>query len=68
MRMANFYNDNDLIDYHNGYGTPDSMLLKQVITAGFKPIAITVMLCEETIIFKSKVDANAAAEKFLPEG
>jgi hypothetical protein len=63
-----FDNEDELIEYHDNYGTFDSILLKQVITAGFKPIAITVMVCEETFIFKSKCDAEAAAKQFLPEG
>lgn len=57
-----------LEEYHNNYGTPDSLLLKEVREAGFKPIAITVLMCEETFIFKSEVEAQKAAEKFLPEG
>lgn len=50
------------------YGTPDSDLLDAVIQAGFKPIGITVLMCEETFIFKSKQEAEEAAEIFLPEG
>jgi hypothetical protein len=61
-------NDQEQINYFNNYGTPDSYLLKEVFDAGFKPIGITVMLCEETFIFKSELEANEAAKKFLPEG
>lgn len=50
------------------YGTPNSDLLREVREAGFKPIGITVMLCEETFIFKGKKEAEDAAKKFLPEG
>jgi len=50
------------------YGTPTSALLQQVREAGFKPIGITVLLCEETFIFKNNGDAQRAAEQFLPEG
>jgi hypothetical protein len=53
---------------HDTYGTPESSLLKKVREAGHKPIAITVILCEETFIFKNKWDAEAAAAMFLPEG
>lgn len=60
----------DFTDYseYDGHGNPDSLLLKKVIASGFKPIGITIMICEETFIFKSKQEASAAAEKFLPEG
>jgi len=61
--------ENDF-DYslHDASGTPDSHLLKEIRDAGFKPIGITVMMCEETFIFKNKIEANLAAEKFMPEG
>jgi hypothetical protein len=60
----------DDTDYreHDAYGTPESVLLKKVREAGFKPIAITVLLCEETFVFKGKQECQAAADKFLPEG
>lgn len=50
------------------YGTPNSALLKKVKEAGFKPIGITVMLCEETFIFKGKTEAEAAWKMFANEG
>lgn len=50
------------------YGKPNSILLKKVIAAGFKPIGITVMMCEETFIFKGNFDAERASKLFLPEG
>lgn len=50
------------------YGTPNSYLLKLVRDAGFKPIGITVLLCEETFIFKGIEEAKRAANMFLPEG
>ena len=53
---------------YNAYGTPDSTLLKKVREAGFKPIGISVILCEETFIFKSEAEAEDAAHIFLPEG
>jgi hypothetical protein len=53
---------------HGSYGTPNSELLKEICDAGFKPIGITILMCEETFIFKNKFEAVAAAEKFLPEG
>jgi len=52
----------------NTYGTPQSKLLQQVIDAGFKPIAITTMICEETFVFKNDIEAKSAWEKFKPEG
>lgn len=52
----------------DNYGKPTSLLLKEIVSAGYKPIGITVMMCEETFIFKNKLDAEAAARKFLPEG
>jgi hypothetical protein len=61
------FNEDEIIDQET-YGTPNSPLLKKVREAGFKPIAITVVLCEETFIFKGKAEAEDAAEKFLPEG
>jgi len=53
---------------HEGYGTPNSSLLKKIREAGFKPIGITTVICEETFIFKGKQEAQEAADMFLPEG
>lgn len=50
------------------YGTPNSSLLMKVKKAGFNPVGITVMLCEETFIFKGSKEAEDAAKVFLPEG
>jgi len=61
-------NDDALIEWHDKYGTSESLLLKEVQAAGFKPVGITVMMCEETFIFKGDTDAKAAAKQFLPEG
>ncbi len=61
------FDDTDYEEF-DGYGTPNSYLLKQVREAGFKPIAITVVMCEETFIFKGKQEAQAAWEIFKPEG
>ena len=52
----------------SAYGTPDSMLLKMVREAGFKPVGITTMMCEETFIFKGNAEADKAAKMFMPEG
>ena len=60
--------DDDYKDHASTYGTPESPFLREIRDAGFKPIAITVMICEETIVFRTKEEAQAAAEKFLPEG
>jgi len=62
------YYDGELEEISQNYGTPNSVLLKQVRAAGFKPIGITVLLCEETFIFKGKQETEAAAKQFLPEG
>ena len=62
------YNNDELQMIHDNYGTPNSVLLKEVQEAGFKPIGITVLMCEETFIFKGNKEAKDAAEKFLPEG
>lgn len=62
-----FY-DEEAEEISLNYGTPNSVLLKQVRAAGFKPIGITVVICEETFIFKSNAEAEAAAKQFLPEG
>lgn len=62
------YTDEEFDDVHQKYGTPDSHLLKKVRAAGFKPIGITVVMCEETFIFKGEPEAKEAAEQFLPKG
>ena len=62
------YNEEDLQLIHDGYGKPTSVLFKEIQTAGFKPIGITVMMCEETFIFKGSDEAERAAKMFLPEG
>jgi hypothetical protein len=68
MCSFDMYDENELYARHDAYGTPNSYLLKEVRDAGFKPIGITVLMCEETFIFKSGDEAKQAAEKFLPEG
>jgi len=60
--------DDKYADHVNTYGTPNSRFLNEIRNAGFNPIAITVMMCEETIVFKSKAEALRAWEKFKPEG
>ena len=62
------FNDEQLERIHEGYGKPNSVLLEEIRKAGFKPIGITVLICEETFIFKGKEEAEAAAAMFLPEG
>lgn len=66
----NLYDDyqDDMAENPDAYGTPESVLLKLVKGAGFKPIGITVMMCEETFIFKGTKEAEEAAKMFLPEG
>lgn len=65
--MTELFDDN-YPDHASKYGTPDSRFLKEIRDAGFNPIAITVMMCEETIVFKSNEEAQQAWEKFKPEG
>ena len=60
--------DKELFEEQDNYGTPNSLLLKKIIEAGFKPIAITIMAVEETFVFKTEKEANEASEKFMPEG
>ncbi|MFW6247158.1 MAG: hypothetical protein ACOC22_03250 [bacterium] len=62
------FDEDFLSAWHDNYGKPTSLLLEKVKNAGFHPIGITVMMCEETFIFKGKSEANEAAEMFLPEG
>ena len=54
--------------YSDNYGKPTSLLLEKVKSQGFKPIAITIMMCEETFVFETESEANKAANMFLPEG
>ena len=54
------------MDFRERYLEND--LYKRVVAAGFKPIGMTVMMCEETFIFKSHVEALDAFEKFKPSG
>jgi len=53
---------------HDNYGKPTSVLLNEIIDAGFNPIGITVMACEETFIFKTIEECDKASKQFLPEG
>jgi len=62
------YTDDEIDEIAENYGTPNSVMLKKIHEAGFKPIAITVLICEETFIFKDKAQAMAAWEIFKPEG
>jgi hypothetical protein len=45
-----------------------NFLYRKVVAAGFKPIGMTIMMCEETFIFKSDVEAKEAWERFAPSG
>jgi hypothetical protein len=62
--LDNFYDENGVWRY----GTPSSILLKEVREAGFKPIGISIIMCEETFIFKGEKEAEEAWKKFKPEG
>ena len=55
-------------EWHNNYGKDTSLLLKKVQESGFDPIAITVMMCEETFVFKTQEEAKLASDIFMPEG
>lgn len=48
---------------HETYGTDKSEFLKEVQDAGFSPIGITIMTCEETLIFKTEKEAKEAFVK-----
>ena len=60
--------DDKYADHVTKYGTPESLFLKEIRDAGFNPIAITTMVCEETFVFRSNTEALLAWEKFKPEG
>lgn len=75
MKKTNIFDHSDDYSYEYcdeyglpTYGTSKSSLLKDVLEAGFKPVGITVMMCEETFIFRGKKEAEDAWEKFKPEG
>jgi len=46
------------------YGTRDSSSLTLLRSAGFNPIAITIMMCEETFVFETDEEAKKAHEEF----
>ena len=55
-------------DYNERYGTDKSYWLEKIREAGFNPVGITTMTCEETIIMETEEEAKAAWEIFKPEG
>lgn len=55
-------------DCNANYGTDKSCFLQAVIKSGHKPLAITTLLAEETLLFNTEDEALKAAEEFLPEG
>jgi hypothetical protein len=55
-------------DYNERYGTDKSYWLEEIRAKGFNPIGISVMLCEETIIFATKEESDLAWKEFSPEG
>lgn len=59
---------NEHPDHGERYGTDKSYWLETIRKKGFNPIGITVMLCEETIVFATKEETEAAASEFMPEG
>jgi len=48
----------------NTYGTDKSDFLQQIIAAGFRPIYITVMICEETFVFATQEECDQAFAHF----
>lgn len=60
------YVDSD--DDYKTVGTPNSGVLKFIIQNGFNPIGITYMMAEETFIFQTIEECNAAADIFMPYG
>jgi hypothetical protein len=60
--------DNIPEDAHIRYGTPESYMLLDMISKGFKPIAITVMACEETFVFRGSKEAKDTWEIYKNEG
>lgn len=52
----------DLFNQGYRYNTDKSYSLELLRKAGFYPIGITTMMCEETFIFKTAQDANKAWE------
>ena len=70
MKHRTNYDDylDEIAENPGNDGTPDNVMLRMVREAGFKPIGITTMMCEETFIFKGEKEATEAAKMFLPEG
>ena len=67
-RFWDNYDEEEAQSIYDNYGKEGSHLLKEIKEAGFNPIAITVMLCEETFVFETEEETKKAADKFLPEG
>lgn len=44
------------------YGTDKSKMLKDLLAAGHKVVAITVMMCEETFVFQTVEELGPAIE------
>lgn len=55
-------------NYNLYYGTIKSYFLQDVISKGIKPIGITVMMCEETLIYETQEELDKSWELFKPEG
>ena len=49
---------------HRTYGTNKSESLTILRNAGFKPIAVTHMMCEETFVFNTEEEATRAHDEF----
>lgn len=52
----------------NTYGTDKSWMLNELIKAGHKPLAITVMACEETFVFETEAEIEKARKGWGNEG
>jgi hypothetical protein len=55
-------------DHSERYATDKSYWLEEIKKAGFNPVGITVMACEETIIMKTQEELDSAWAEFGPEG
>lgn len=52
------------IENNHHYGTPKSTNIKILKDHGFNPIAITIIMCEETFVFETEEEAIRAHNEF----
>lgn len=55
-------------NYNKYSGTDKSYWLQDIREKGFKPLGITKMMCEETIILETQEEVDKAWQMFKPEG